>query len=93
MILNSNPGRQLDTKEISPVNFSLIDPLSKRKTIQKKILLGSFQLRQAKSYLSELTINENVYIVIFDIIEKKLDKIFSKNKGNKNNFSIAAFAT
>ncbi|RNA30700.1 Zinc finger 62 like [Brachionus plicatilis] len=63
-------GKQLDTKEIVPINFSEIDdfPVLKRKTMQNKIFLGSFQLRQAKSYISDLALNPTAFIVKNDLI-------------------------
>ncbi|RMZ94264.1 hypothetical protein BpHYR1_017795 [Brachionus plicatilis] len=56
-------GKQLDTKEIVPINFSEIDdfPVLKRKAMQNKFFLGSFQLRQAKNYMSDLTENPTAF--------------------------------
>ncbi|RNA22461.1 hypothetical protein BpHYR1_039999 [Brachionus plicatilis] len=48
-----------------------------------KFLLGSFQLRQAKSYMSDLAENPTAFIVKNDLIGKKSEKMYSKFKGTK----------
>ena len=56
-------GKQFDTKLITPVDLLSINDFPKitRKKIQSRILFGSFQLRQSKSYLKDLITNGTIF--------------------------------
>lgn len=58
-------GKHLDSKQIPAVSLSEIDdfPEITEKQMIKSIFYGSYQLKQCKSYLSDLSTNEEAFIV------------------------------
>lgn len=77
--------KHLDTKEITPVDLGSITDFPKLNSAQliRKIFLGTFQLKQSKSYVSDIIKNGKAYT----IPEKLLSKL--KNKTNKESKIIA----
>ena len=68
-------NRQLGTSLIPTIELEEIKdfPIIKRKTLKRKIFMGTFQLKQSKSYLEDLVERGNAYIV---------SKEFAKGKEN-----------
>ena len=65
--------RQLGTSLIPSINLSDIKdfPIIKRKTLKRKIFMGTFQLKQSKSYLADLVDRGNAFLVSKDFAKLK----------------------
>lgn len=65
--------RQLGTSLIPLISISEINdfPIIKRKTLRRKIFMGTFQLKQSKSYVEDLVERGNAFIVSKEFIKAK----------------------
>jgi hypothetical protein len=73
-------NKRLDTKLIKRQNLSEINdfPRLKKKVMEQKIFLGTYQYRQSKSYMNDLIKSETAYVINTFEITKITDRIFKE---------------
>ena len=72
-------NRHLDSKLIPQVKLSQINDFAilKRKQIIRRILFGTFQMKQCKSYVQEMVENGVAYILSEKLIKENRMKVFA----------------
>ncbi|CAF1024758.1 unnamed protein product, partial [Brachionus calyciflorus] len=72
-------NKHLNTKDILHMNLSdIVDfPKSKWSILSKEIFLGTYQLKECKSYLSDVIENGICYVISENLKKKCLEKYFT----------------